>query len=98
VDLCRAWAETRDARAIIVFDGEAPVGLVGEEELDPHALLVGTGAQSADDWLVGAAAEVRARNERFWLVTSDRALRERAGAGAEKLVGGGAFAGLLRRA
>jgi hypothetical protein len=31
----------------------------------------------------------------YWLVTSDRELRERAGGGAERVIGGGAFASLL---
>jgi hypothetical protein len=30
-----------------------------------------------------------------WLVTSDRALREAAGAGTERLIGGGAFLRLI---
>jgi hypothetical protein len=46
---------------------------------------------------VRAAAELRAGHEPFWLVTSDRALRELAGDGAEKVVGGGRFARELRR-
>jgi hypothetical protein len=29
--------------------------------------------------------------EPFWLVTSDRELRERAGAGADEVIGGGGF-------
>lgn len=92
VDLCRSWAEARDVRAVVAFDGQAPGGLVGEEELAPHCVLVGTGAESADDWLVRAAAELRAADRPFWLVTSDRDLRARGGIGAEKVVGGGSFA------
>jgi predicted RNA-binding protein with PIN domain len=95
VDLCMTWAETRGVRAVVAFDRKAPGGLVGEEELAPHCLLVGTGAESADDWLVGAAAELRAKDQPFWLVTSDRELRARAGEGAKSVVGGGSFAGEL---
>jgi hypothetical protein len=94
VERCRAWAADRDARAVVVFDGRAPGGLVGERELDECCRLVGTGGESADDWLIRAAAELRGREEPFWLVTSDRALRA-AAAGAERTVGGGAFAGDL---
>jgi predicted RNA-binding protein with PIN domain len=97
VDLCLDWAAANDARAVVVFDRSAPGAFVGEREFSPHGLLVGTGAQSADDWLAHAAAELRARKQRFWLVTSDRALRERAGDGAEEVVGGGTFAGTLGR-
>jgi predicted RNA-binding protein with PIN domain len=97
VELCREWAEAQGVRAVVVFDGDAPGGLVGEQEVAPHCLLVGTGSESADDWLVRAAAELRAGNEPFWLVTSDRALRELASVGAEKVVGGGSFARELQR-
>jgi predicted RNA-binding protein with PIN domain len=92
VDLCGSWAEARGVRAVVAFDREAPGGLVGEEELAPHCVLVGTGAESADDWLARAAAELRAADQSFWLVTTDRELRARAGEGAEKVVGGGSFA------
>jgi predicted RNA-binding protein with PIN domain len=95
VDLCRSWAEARDVRIVVAFDREAPGGLVGEEELAPHCRLVGTGAESADFWLVRAAAHLRAAGQPFWLVTSDREVRTRAGEGAEKVVGGGTFAGEL---
>jgi len=50
---------------------------------------VGTGAESADDWITRRAAEL---SEPYVLVTSDRELRERAGGNAERIVGGGAFA------
>jgi len=43
--------------------------------------------ESADDRIVRETAEL----DRYWLVTSDRELRERAGARAERVVGGGAF-------
>lgn len=91
VDLCRSWAEARGVRAVVAFDRKAPGGLVGKKELAPHCVLVGTGAESADDWLARAAAELRAADQPFWLVTSDRELRARA-EGAEKVVGGGSFA------
>jgi predicted RNA-binding protein with PIN domain len=92
VDLCMTWAEARGVRAVVAFDRKAPGGLVGEDELAPHCVLVGTGAESADDWLARAAAELRAGDQPFWLVTSDRELQARAGEGAEKVVGGGSFA------
>jgi predicted RNA-binding protein with PIN domain len=96
VQRVRAWASAQGVPAVIVFDGRAPGGLVGEQALDDDATLVGTGAETADDWLIRAAAAARAAGERFWLVTSDRALRAAAG-GAEKVVGGGAFAGEILR-
>ena len=84
VELCRAWAEREGAHALVVFDGSAPV------EADD---VVGTGAETADDWIARHAAE----HDPYWLVTSDRALRARAGGGAVRIVGGGTFARDLTR-
>jgi predicted RNA-binding protein with PIN domain len=86
VERARAWAERNGHDLVVVFDGDMG-GLVGEERLDERTTLVGTGRESADDWLI---REVPNRPG-AWLVTSDRALREAAGAGAERLVGGGSF-------
>jgi hypothetical protein len=72
----RDWAGREDVRALIVFDGRAPDGGIG------------TAGESADDWIARAAAELE---EPFWLVTSDRGLRARAGRRAERTFGGGAF-------
>jgi hypothetical protein len=76
VERCRAWAEERGLEAILVFDGRAPAGGVG------------TAGESADDWIARRAREL---DGPYWLVTSDRELRERAGGRAEHTVGGGAF-------
>src|SRR5919197_4733059 len=62
--------------------GRRPRGVAGVE-------VVGTGEESADDWIVHRAAELR---EPYLLVTSDRELRQRAGGRAEEILGGGAFA------
>ena len=47
---------------------------------------------SADDWIAANAGAHRP----YWLVTSDRELRRRAGGDAERVVGGGSFARALR--
>ena len=65
---------------MIVFDGAAPEGAIG------------TGGESADDWLTREAARLEDADEAFWLVTSDRELRDRAGGRAERVIGGGGFA------
>ena len=82
VELLARWAESEGAEAIAVFDGPAPEPVAGVE-------VVGTGSESADDWITRKAAEL---TEPYVLVTSDRELRERAGGNAERIVGGGAFA------
>lgn len=92
VEACCDWAAAEGLRAVVVFDREAPVGLVGERELDDRCVVVGTGRESADDWIVRRAADLEAAGRPYWLVTSDRGLRGRAGAGAERTIGGGAFA------
>jgi hypothetical protein len=42
------------------------------------------------------AAELARAGNAYWLVTSDRGLRERAGEAAAKVIGGGSFAQTLR--
>lgn len=74
------WAAGEGHEAVVVFDGSAPDGAVG------------TGGESADDWIARRAGELE---EPFWLVTSDRELRRRAGERAERIVGGGSFLGVL---
>ena len=81
------WARRHGHKVVIVFDGKAPGGIVGEQRLDERGTLVGSGQESADDWLIRESP----RFGDAWLVTSDRALREAAGANAARLVGGGAF-------
>lgn len=79
VELAKRWADEHRHEPVIVFDGRAAEGAIG------------TGRESADDWLTREAARLAKAGETFWLVTSDRELRERAGRGAEKVIGGGSF-------
>ena len=84
---CRDWAERHDHEIVVVFDGPAPGEVVDVEHLDGRSMLVGSGDESADDWLAREAP----RHPGAWLVTSDRELRERAGARAARIIGGGSF-------
>jgi hypothetical protein len=54
-----------------------------------EGVLVFEGEETADDRIAREAADVEGR---YWLVTSDRELRERAGTRAERVIGGGSFA------
>jgi hypothetical protein len=81
------WARRHGHEIVLVFDGKAPGEIVGTERHDSITTLVGTGGESADDWLIREAPGY----PEAWLVTSDRALRDAAGANASKLVGGGSF-------
>ncbi len=75
VERCRDWAERHGHEVVLVFDGEAPAGAIG------------SGAESADDWLIREVP----KHPGAWLVTSDRALREAAGESVDRLIGGGGF-------
>ena len=87
VERCRAWAARHDHDLVLVFDGTAPGNVVGVEQLDDRATLVGSGGESADDWLAREAPGYPGA----WLVTSDRELRARAGRDTIRIVGGGSF-------
>jgi predicted PilT family ATPase len=75
VERVEAWAARHRHEAVIVFDGEAP------------ATAIGSGRESADDWLIREVP----KHPGAWLVTSDRALRDAAGAETDRVIGGGGF-------
>ena len=77
----RRWAEREGLDVLVVFDGEPP------ERADDVA-----GAPNADDEIARVAG---ATERTFWLVTSDRELRERAGGRAARSIGGGTFLGMI---
>jgi predicted RNA-binding protein with PIN domain len=87
VDRVRAWGERHGHELVIVFDREAPGGVAGTQRLDERTTVVGSGRETADEWLIG---EVPA-HPGAWLVTSDRALREAAGGSAGRVIGSGSF-------
>jgi rRNA-processing protein FCF1 len=75
LEQARAWADRHGHDLVVVFDGRAPAGAVG------------TSGESADDWLIREVP----KHQGAWLVTSDRALRDQAGANAARVIGGGTF-------
>ena len=86
-----AWAAKAGVRAVVVFDGGRP----GDRFVDDRCAVVHTGGEIADDWIARRAAGLREEGRRYWLVTSDRELRARAGADAERTIGGGGFLGQI---
>jgi rRNA-processing protein FCF1 len=64
----------------------------GERE-GVRPIVVFEGEETADDRIAREAAELEGP---YWLVTSDRELREQAGRRAERVIGGGSFARELR--
>jgi predicted RNA-binding protein with PIN domain len=87
VERAGSWAERHGHQVVLVFDGEAPGGVVGTERRDNRTTLVGSGGESADEWLIRESPAYPGA----WLVTSDRALREAVARHASRLIGGGAF-------
>ncbi|MFN2472278.1 MAG: hypothetical protein ABR583_15095 [Gaiellaceae bacterium] len=87
---CGRWAESERLQALAVFDGTTA-------GVSAHAAcaILETGKASADDWIAALTATMVERGQPYWLVTSDRELRERAGGGAERTIGGGTLARLL---
>ena len=73
----RSWAESEGHELLVVFDGAPP-----EDAPD----LVGS--RNADDAIVELASTL---GSPWWLVTSDRELRERVGGRPERVIGGGSF-------
>jgi predicted RNA-binding protein with PIN domain len=84
---CHMWAEREGVLAVVVFDRGAP----GEGDERCRVVEADAG-KTADDWIAREAAALRETGRRFWLVTSDRALRADAGRDAERVIGGGSFA------
>ena len=83
---CGDWATAKGIGALVVFDGRTP-----DTPPVEGLAVVGTAAESADDRIAREADRCAAAGEPYWLVTSDRELRARAGAAAERTIGGGAF-------
>jgi hypothetical protein len=77
IDRAREWAAREGHELLIVFDGASP-----EDAQD----LVSS--PDADDAIVALAAEL---DGPWWLVSSDRRLRERVRDAPARIVGGGSF-------
>jgi hypothetical protein len=74
----REWASREGHEPLIVFDGMPP-------ERAPDLV----GSRHADDAIVELTAGL---DRPWWLVSSDRGLRERVGDRPARVVGGGSFA------
>lgn len=90
VDASVGWAARADVDVLVTFDGAGPFG-AGELRCSPSAVVVGTGSRDADSVLEDHASATCRSGGRWWLVTSDRALREVAGAGADRVLGARAW-------
>jgi hypothetical protein len=80
-----AWPNVSRAELVrLVDDWAAREGV--------EARVFWEGAESADDRIAREAEGL----DRYWLVTSDRGLRQRAGKRAERILGGGSFLRQIR--
>jgi hypothetical protein len=73
----RAWGEREGHELLVIFDGAPPE--------DASDLL---GSRDADDAIVELVPQLASP---WWLVTSDRGLREHVGDRPERVIGGGSF-------
>lgn len=85
------WANREGVRAWLVCDGQTPSGAVGEQDLGAGHKAVGTSGETADDWIIRQARDFRSNQQPYWLITSDRLLRDLAGGEAARILGGGSF-------
>jgi hypothetical protein len=81
VERARTWAAREGHELRVVFDGDAP-------EQAPDLVS----SRYGDDEIVRLAEKLPPPT---WVVTSDRALRDRLPAGVERVIGGGSFARTL---
>jgi hypothetical protein len=77
----RRWAESEGHELLVVFDGPAP-----EDAPDLVA------SRDADDAIVELSSGLA---QDWWLVTSDRGLRERVRGRPARTIGGGTFVRLI---
>ena len=82
------WAEDEGVEPVIVFDGQAPEV---ETRAPPRR------QRQADRRRLDhtEAARLEREGTPYWLITSDRELRERAGGAAARIIGGGTLAASL---
>jgi predicted RNA-binding protein with PIN domain len=84
-----SWGAGAGAAVAVVFDG------FGSDREHGGFGLIHAGDESADTVLERRAASLRAAGARYWLVSADRALRQTAGGGAERVLYPAAFIELL---
>ena len=80
----REWAGGEGHELLIVFDGAPP-------EDAPDVV----GSRNADDAIVELAEDL---DRTWWLVTSDRGLRDRVGVQPARVIGGGSFVRTIQTA
>lgn len=92
VDAVAGWiARAPDADAVhLVFDGAGPWS-EGETQITPAVTVVGSGKRSGDDVVIAIARDGAARADVLWVVSSDREVRDIAGASAHRDLDADAF-------
>lgn len=90
VDAICSWAAGEGYEVQVAFDGAGP-WRPGSVQASDLVEVIGTGAREGDDVVERLAADYRRADRTHWVVSSDQALRQVAGAGAERVVGADEF-------
>lgn len=85
VDQACSWTAQAGVETVVAFDGAGP-WRAGSVAVTPRLQVVGSGRREGDDLLERMAARARAAGRAHWIVSSDRALREVAGVGADRVL------------
>lgn len=97
VDAVCGWAARERCEVRLVFDGAGPQRS-GRVRVSGEVEVVGSGRAEGDQVIRSNAARLRRERRGYWVVSSDRALQELAGAGAVGVIDAAAFVSLLRTA
>lgn len=92
VDAVAGWiAAAPDADEVqLVFDGAGPWA-AGETQITPVVTVIGSGARSGDEIVMSIARERVDGGDDLWIVSSDREVREVAGASAHRDIDSDSF-------
>jgi predicted RNA-binding protein with PIN domain len=80
----RSWAAVAGIELMLVFDGSGPLG-AGRRTVGSGVTVIGSGRGDGDTVIERWARRLRAEHRSCWLVTDDVALRQVAGAGADRV-------------
>ncbi|MCW2921152.1 MAG: hypothetical protein JWL76_1026 [Thermoleophilia bacterium] len=85
VDALCSWASVAGVEVQVVFDGAGP-WRAGKVRATADVVVIGSGRAEGDDVLERRAANAHRDGRTYWVVTTDRALQQVAGARAQRVV------------
>ncbi len=90
VDALCTWAPVAGVEVQLVFDGAGP-WRAGKVRASADVVVIGSGRADGDDVLERRASNAYRDGRAYWLATSDNALRQVAGARADRVIGADEF-------